>query len=92
QETWKLGRFPTAAELDRAVSDRPAWLQRVDGHAAWANSRALQVAGVTAATKDPAGGRIERDAKGVPSGVFVDGATALIDKFVPRQTPRERNA
>ncbi|WP_164093822.1 amidohydrolase family protein, partial [Stenotrophomonas maltophilia] len=43
QETWKLGRFPTAAELDRAVSDRPAWLQRVDGHAAWANSRALQV-------------------------------------------------
>ncbi len=92
QETWKLGRFPTAAELDRAVSDRPAWLQRVDGHAAWANSRALQVAGVTAATKDPAGGRIERDARGAPSGVFVDGATALIDKFVPRQTPRERNA
>jgi hypothetical protein len=55
QETWGLGRFPTAAELDAVVSDRPVWLERVDGHAGWANSRALAMAGVTAATKDPAG-------------------------------------
>lgn len=60
QETWGLGRFPTAAELDAAVSDRPVWLERVDGHAGWANSKALALAGITAATKDPAGGHIER--------------------------------
>jgi len=92
QEKWKLGRFPTAAELDSAVSDRPVWLARVDGHAGWANSRAIELAGVTAATKDPAGGRIERGAGGKPDGVFVDGATRLIDKVVPGATPRERNA
>ena len=66
QELWGLrdeagrGRFPTAAELDSAVSDRPVWLGRVDGHAGWANSRALALAGVTALTKAPAGGQIER--------------------------------
>ncbi|OYZ35410.1 MAG: metal-dependent hydrolase, partial [Novosphingobium sp. 16-62-11] len=60
QELWKLGRFPTAAELDVVTGGRPVWLQRVDGHAGWANSAALKAAGVTATTKDPAGGSIER--------------------------------
>jgi predicted amidohydrolase YtcJ len=92
QEKWKLGRFPTAADLDRAVADRPVWLSRVDGHAAWANSRAIQLAGVTPSTKDPSGGRVERDAKGVPLGVFVDAAQELVEKVVPQPTPRERNA
>ena len=92
QEKWKLGRFPTATDLDSAVADRPVWLARVDGHAGWANSRAIELAGVTAATRDPAGGRIERGAGGKPEGVFVDGATRLIDKVVPGATPRERNA
>lgn len=92
QEKWKLGRFPTAADLDGAVSDRPVWLERVDGHAGWANSRAIDLAGVTAATRDPNGGRIERGAGGKPAGVFVDGATALVAKVVPAPTPRELNA
>ncbi|WP_448661830.1 amidohydrolase [Sphingomonas sp. CJ20] len=92
QEKWKLGRFPTAAELDRAVSDRPVWLERVDGHAGWANSRALNLAGITPSTKEPNGGRIERDAKGVPQGVLVDGAMALLTKAIPNPTPRERNS
>ncbi|MCA3255536.1 MAG: amidohydrolase [Alphaproteobacteria bacterium] len=83
QVSWKLGRFPTAAELDRAVSDRPALLARVDGHAVWANSAAIRASGVTAATKDPAGGRIERDAKGAPAGVFVDTAEYLVAKAMP---------
>jgi predicted amidohydrolase YtcJ len=91
QEKWKLGRFPTAADLDGAVADRPVWLERVDGHAGWANSRAIALAGVTAATQDPNGGRIERGAGGKPAGVFVDGATKLVDKVVPAATPRERN-
>ncbi|MES2444265.1 MAG: amidohydrolase [Pseudomonadota bacterium] len=91
QERWKLGRFPTAADLDAVVGDRPVWLERVDGHAGWANSRAMQLAGVTAATKDPPGGRIERDASGKPTGVFVDAAKALIEKVIPQPTPRDRN-
>lgn len=66
QESWGLGRFPTAAELDSVVADRPVWLERVDGHAGWANSRALAMAGVTAATKDPVGGHIERLPAPVP--------------------------
>ena len=70
QEIWKLGRFPTAKELDAVVADRPVWLSRVDGHAAWANSAAMKLAGVTKATPDPAGGRIERDADGNPSRRF----------------------
>ncbi|UYY58352.1 amidohydrolase [Sphingomonas sp. S2-65] len=92
QERWGLGRFPTAAELDRAVGDRPVYLERVDGHAGWANSRALAAAGITAATKDPSGGRIERAAGGAPAGVLVDSARTLVEKVIPQGTPRERNA
>lgn len=92
QEIWKLGRFPTAKELDAVVSDRPVWLSRVDGHAAWANSAAIKLAGVTRDTKDPPGGRIERDAQGNPAGVFVDGATGLVNNVVPAPTDKERAA
>jgi predicted amidohydrolase YtcJ len=92
QVVWKLGRFPTARELDTAVADRPVWLSRVDGHAAWANSAAIKLAGVTRATADPAGGRIERDAQGNPAGVFVDAATSLVDASVPALTAAEKAA
>ena len=50
QERWGLGRFPTAADLDAVVGDRPVWLERVDGHAGWANSAAMREAGITAAS------------------------------------------
>ena len=92
QERWKLGRFPTATELDAIVGDRPVWLERVDGHAGWANSRAIAAASVTAATKDPNGGRIERAAGGKPAGVFVDAAMNFITRTIPAPTPREQNA
>ncbi len=92
QEKWGLGRFPTAAELDRAVTDRPVWLQRVDGHAGWANSAALSAAGVKAGVADPPGGRVERLAGTTrPSGVFVDAASALIEKAVPPPRPVDRD-
>ncbi|KAH2558246.1 hypothetical protein KXV42_008870, partial [Aspergillus fumigatus] len=88
-------------ELDAAVSDRPVWLERVDGHAGWANSRALAAAGVTAASKDPSGGRIERlpaprvpgkpPVAGNPAGVLVDGAMALVSKIVPPPRPEDRD-
>jgi len=92
QEKWKLGRFPTAADLDAAVADRPVLLARVDGHALLANGAAMKAAGITAATKDPPGGRIERDARGNPTGLFVDAAKDLIERAAPPPLPRERDA
>ena len=83
QEKWGLGRFPTAADLD-GIADRPIWLERVDGHAGWANGAAMKAAGVTAATKAPAGGLID-------NGVFVDTAQALIDKAVPAPLSKDND-
>lgn len=92
QEQWALGRFPTAADLDAAVADRPVFLERVDGHAGWANSKALKEAGVTAATADPTGGRIERIAGSKqPAGVLVDGAMALVAEDIPPPRPEDRD-
>lgn len=89
QEKWGLGRFPTAAELDAVVSDRPVLLDRADGHAAWANSFAMKQAGITAAAKAPAGGQIIRDAKGNPTGIFVDAAISLVGTSVPAPRPAD---
>jgi len=90
QEKWGLGRFPTAADIDAVVSDRPVWLQRVDGHAGWANTKALQAAGITARTASPSGGKVEM-ANGRPTGIFIDAATDLVDKIVPPPLPRIRD-
>jgi predicted amidohydrolase YtcJ len=92
QEQWGLGRFPTAAELDGLAGDRPIWLMRVDGHAGWANRRALDAAGVTLTTRDPAGGRIERIAPTLrPAGVLVDNATDLVQRIVPPPRAEDRD-
>jgi predicted amidohydrolase YtcJ len=90
QERWGLGRFPTAADLDAAVADRPVWLRRVDGHAGWANSAAMREAEVTAQTQAPEGGRIERAGRN-PSGIFVDNAQALVERSVPPPLPIVRD-
>ena len=90
QELWGLGRFPTAAELDAVVGDKPVWLERVDGHAGWANSVAMAEAGVTAKSVSPAGGRIEL-AAGKPSGIFVDAAMALVARILPEPLSRDRD-
>ena len=82
QELWPDKRFPTAADLDAAVSDRPVVLQRVDGHALVANSAAMRAAGVTAQTPTPPSGRIE-------NGLFVDNAMHLINKAIPSPSPVE---
>jgi predicted amidohydrolase YtcJ len=92
QELWADQRYPTAADLDAIVPGQPVWLERVDGHAGWANSRALSMAGVSAATRDPAGGRIERLAPGgKPAGVLIDNAKALVAKAVPPPRPEDRD-
>jgi len=90
QEVWGLGRFPTAAELDAAVADRPVFLSRVDGHAAWVNGAAMQAAGISAASKSPSGGNIIRIG-GKPSGVFVDAAMGLFSDAIPAPRPVERD-
>jgi predicted amidohydrolase YtcJ len=90
QDLWGLGRFPTAAELDAVAGDVPVWLERVDGHAGWANSVAMRAANVTAASKAPPGGRIEM-AGGKPSGVFIDKAMDLIQRAVPAPAPKDRD-
>ncbi|HEY6916211.1 MAG TPA: amidohydrolase family protein [Allosphingosinicella sp.] len=87
QETWGLGRFPTAAELDAVVPGRPVWLRRIDGHAGWANSLALKEANITAKTQVPVGGRIELQ-DGKPTGILVDAALPIMDNVVPPPLPR----
>ncbi|NBC88267.1 MAG: amidohydrolase family protein [Alphaproteobacteria bacterium] len=91
QEKWGLGRFPTAAELDAVVPDRPVWLERADNHANWANTLAMERAGITADTPDPEGGRIIRDESGAPAGVFVDNAIPLVGRVVPEPRPEDRD-
>lgn len=92
QANWGLDRMPTAAELDRATGGKPAFLTRVDGHAAWVNSAALAAAKVTEGTPDPAGGRIERLAGSrKPAGVLVDAAQALVAGKVPPPRPSDRD-
>ena len=77
------GGIPTAAELDRLVPDRPVFLPNRDGHGAWVNSRAMQLAGIDAATPDPADGRIERDERGHPVGMLQEGAAGLVSRLIP---------
>lgn len=83
QVIWGLGRFPTAQELDKVTGDKPAYLRRVDGHAAWVNTKALEIAGIDESTPDPKGGLIVRDAQGRPTGVLVDAAMALVQDVIP---------
>lgn len=89
QNRWSVKQFPTHEALSRAVPENPVVLSRIDGHAVLANARAMQLAGITAATRDPEGGRIIRDANGNPTGVFVDNATGLVERAIPRPTPAQ---
>lgn len=90
QEIWGLGRFPTAADLDAVVRDRPVYLERVDGHAGWANSAAMREARIANDTQAPEGGRIERTGR-APSGIFVDAAMPLVERAIPAHQPITRD-
>ncbi|GAA2613025.1 amidohydrolase [Actinomadura fulvescens] len=91
---WRMDAFPggtpLAADLDAIVADRPVFLPNRDHHGAWVNSRALELAGITASTPDPADGRIERDERGAPSGVLHEGAMRLVQRLVPAPTLDEQ--
>ncbi|NQV86640.1 MAG: amidohydrolase [Woeseiaceae bacterium] len=89
QVLWPIQEFPNAAQIDAVVSDRPVWLNRIDGHAAWANSAAMKLAGIDDDTADPVGGKIIRDENGHASGVFVDRAMDLMEAHIPTATKSE---
>jgi predicted amidohydrolase YtcJ len=84
QNDWPEQDFPSRADLDAAFPKRPVWLRRIDGHAAWGNSQALAQADRDLTGEwQPQGGLIHRDARGEPTGVFIDHAMGLIDEIVP---------
>lgn len=87
QNLWDKKEFPTSAGISAAAPNNPVYLGRVDGHAAWVNDKALEMADVNAATQDPPGGKIIRDSNGKPAGVLVDRAQALVAKKIPPATP-----
>jgi predicted amidohydrolase YtcJ len=90
---WSMDFFPGGnpdkERLDAVVADRPVYLENRDGHTAWVNSRALELAGITAGSSDPADGRIERGADGEPSGALHEGAMGLVGDLVPEPTQEE---
>jgi predicted amidohydrolase YtcJ len=93
QNLFPGARFPTHDALDAVVADRPVWVRRIDGHAGWANARAMSLAGLTTdrgAPPDPAGGRIERDGPGRPTGVLVDAAMGIVERAIPSPPGEER--
>ncbi len=103
KQPWVLGRgwlygafpggLPTRQQLDALIPDRPAVMECYDGHTKWLNSKALQMAGITAASPDPPGGQIVRDvATGEPTGVLKESAQALIDRVVPQPNREQKLA
>lgn len=90
QNLWPVKDFPHHSVLDAVAKDVPVFLMRVDGHAAWINGKALELAGITRDTPDPPGGRILRDADGNPTGVFIDNAVDLVTAALPPPSAAER--
>lgn len=92
QNDWSVKELPTAADLDAAFPDRPIWLERVDGHANWANSAAMAIADTDLSGDwQPNGGEIVRDEEGNATGVFIDNAVAVIQDKVPTTSEAELN-
>jgi len=87
---WAQKTLPTRQDLDKVTGGHPAFLSRIDGHIALANTAALKAAGITGATKAPQGGAIDLDANGEPTGILRDTAQGLLEKVIPPPTPQER--
>jgi predicted amidohydrolase YtcJ len=89
QNEWSPKLFPGQESLNRISNNNPIYLTRIDGHACWVNKRAMEHAGITNQTADPMGGKILRNSRGEPTGVFIDAAMDLIYNFVPEPTEQE---
>ena len=83
QNDWEEINYPTRDDLDLVAKEQPVYLRRIDGHAAWVNSKVLLICGINDKTKDPDGGKIIRDKNGFPTGIFIDNAIDLIEKYLP---------
>ena len=90
QNDWEAGEFPFHDALSKDVPNHPVWLTRVDGHAGIANTKAMDIAGITTKSKDPDGGEILRKPGGEPTGVFIDHAMGLVSRHIPNATPEQR--
>ncbi|QTH62818.1 amidohydrolase [Psychrosphaera ytuae] len=89
QEIWPENKYPTAKQLDEYISDRPVYLSRVDGHAAWLNTKAMELAGITRNSISPEGGEIIKDKDGNPTGVLIDNAEVLVMEKIPAPSQAE---
>ncbi len=87
---WASKKLPTKSDLDAVTAGHPAFLVRVDGHIAIANSAALHAAGITKSTPDPQGGKIDRDARGEATGIVRETAQALVESHIPPPSPELR--
>ena len=83
QVLWPGKEYPKSSDIDAVVNDKPVWLRRIDGHAGWANGKAMQIAGIDNDTPDPVGGKIVRDASGSATGILVDNAMDLMGTHIP---------
>ena len=92
QVLWNGKQFPTRAQLDELQIDNPIWLSRIDGHAGWANSAALELAGITEKTQSPSGGEIVREDSGQPTGILIDNAMNLVQAAIPVPSREEDKA
>lgn len=92
QVQWASKSFPSAQLLDKYFPNKPVWLRRVDGHAGWANSKAMALAGITSETKTPNGGDIIRNKHGAPTGIFIDNAMDLIEKNIAPLTIQQQKS
>ncbi len=89
QNDWEIQEYPHREILDDVVGERPVLVRRVDGHAALASSKALELAGINADTPDPDGGQIIRDENGIPTGVLIDNGVDLVRAIIPAPSAEE---
>jgi hypothetical protein len=90
QTLWPVKELPSRWDLDEVTTDHPVFLQRVDGHIAVANTRALQLASITLASHDPDGGHIDRDSSGQPTGILRETAREAVQVVIPKPTHDQR--
>ncbi len=87
---WPVKELPSRWDIDEVTTDHPVFLNRVDGHIAVANTRALQLASITLASRDPDGGKIDRDSSGQPTGILRETAKEAVEVVIPKPTHDQR--
>jgi predicted amidohydrolase YtcJ len=89
QNDWEIKEFPTHRALSKISPDNPVMLSRVDGHAILVNQKAMEIAGIDVETPNPDGGKVFKDTNGIPTGIFLDNAEALITDYLPKYSSEQ---